>query len=68
LAQHPVMLERLAWVSAFDILPMVSIETKRRFTEKAIEKRGLVISVHSDFPGLGRLTMDESKRRWSPVE
>ena len=68
LAQQPVMLERLAWVSAFDILPMVSIETKRRFTEKAIEKRALLISVHADFPGLGRLTLDDSKRRWNTVE
>ena len=67
LAQQPVMLERLAWVSAFDILPMVSIETKRRFTEKAIEKGALLISVHADFPGLGRLTVDDSKRRWVPV-
>ncbi|MFQ5471523.1 MAG: MBL fold metallo-hydrolase [Dehalococcoidia bacterium] len=68
MAQQPVMLERLAWVSAFDILPMVSIETKRRFTEKAIEKRALVIAVHSDYPGLGHLTAADSKRRWEPVE
>lgn len=68
LAQQPVMLERLAWVSAFDILPMVSIETKRRFTDKAIEKDALVISVHADFPGLGRLTVDDSKRKWNTVD
>ena len=68
MAQQPVMLERLAWVSAFDILPMVSIETKRRFTEKAIEKRALLISVHADYPGLGRLTTANSKRRWEPAE
>jgi glyoxylase-like metal-dependent hydrolase (beta-lactamase superfamily II) len=68
LAQQPVMLERLAWVSAFDILPMVSIETKRRFQEKALEKRALLISVHADYPGLGRLRAEDSKRRWEPVE
>lgn len=64
LAQHPVMLERLAWVSAFDILPLVSLETKRRFVEKAIEKRGLIISVHALYPGLGRLRAEDSKRKW----
>jgi len=68
MAQQPVMLERLAWVSAFDILPMVSIETKRRFTDKAIEKRALLISVHSDYPGLGHLTTTDSKRKWEPIE
>jgi hypothetical protein len=47
---------------------MVSRETKRRFTEKAIEKHALVISVHSDYPGLGHLTTADSKRRWEPVE
>lgn len=68
LAQQPVMLERLAWVSAFDILPMVSIETKRRLTEKAIEKRALLVSVHADYPGLGHLKTADSKRRWEPLD
>lgn len=68
LAQQPVMLERLAWVSAFDILPMTSIETKRRLTEKAIEKRALIISVHADYPGLGHLKAEDSKRKWQPVD
>lgn len=67
LAQHPVMLERLAWVSAFDILPLVSIETKRRFTEKALEKNATIVSVHSPYPGLGRLTGDSRRRHWEPL-
>lgn len=67
LAQQPVMLERLAWVSAFDILPMISIETKRRLTEKAIEKRALLVSVHADYPGIGHLRIEDSKRKWEPV-
>ena len=29
LSQLPVMLERLAWISAFDVLPLVSLSTKR---------------------------------------
>ena len=44
LAQHPVQLERLAWISAFDILPLVSLETKKRFVEKAIEKNATLVS------------------------
>jgi glyoxylase-like metal-dependent hydrolase (beta-lactamase superfamily II) len=67
-AQHPIMLERLAWLSAFDVLPLVSLETKKRLVEKALEKRALLIAVHAPFPGLGRLTLEEGKRRWLPLE
>jgi glyoxylase-like metal-dependent hydrolase (beta-lactamase superfamily II) len=67
LAQHPVMLERLAWISAFDILPLVSLETKRRFTEKAIEKNATLVSVHSLYPGLGRLREEGKRRHWEPI-
>ncbi len=68
LAQHPVMLERIAWISAFDVLPLVSLETKRRLIEKAIAKRALLISVHATYPGLGRLRMEGGKRKWEEVE
>ncbi len=68
LAQQPVMLERLAWISAFDTLPLVSLETKRRITEKAIEKRALLISVHAAYPGLGRLRQEDAKRHWEALE
>lgn len=67
LAQQPVMLERLAWISAFDVLPLVSLETKRRFIERALERRALLISVHSPYPGLGRLRAQDSKRKWEAV-
>jgi glyoxylase-like metal-dependent hydrolase (beta-lactamase superfamily II) len=66
LAQQPVQLERVAWVSAFDILPMVSIETKKRFIEKAVDRRALLVSVHAPYPGLGRLRADDGKPRWEP--
>jgi len=68
LAQQPVQLERVAWVSAFDILPMVSIETKKRFIEKAVDRRALLVSVHAAYPGLGRLVVEEGKRRWQEEE
>src|SRR5712692_8529781 len=68
LAQHPVMLERLAWISAFDVLPLVSLETKRRLLERAMEKNALLISVHAPYPGLGRLTMHDDKRTWEEIK
>ena len=68
LSQDPVMLERLAWISAFDVLPLVSLETKRRLLEWAVEKRALLVSVHAPYPGLGRLRMDDGKRKWEKTK
>jgi len=66
--QHPVQLERMAWVSSFDIYPLEAMETKRRTLERAIAERQLVIAVHAEYPGLGRMSEDEGKRKWTPVE
>jgi len=69
IAQHRVQLERNAWVSAFDVLPLVSIETKKRLMEQAIRERALVIAVHLSFPGVGRIEATaEGRRQWVPVE
>jgi glyoxylase-like metal-dependent hydrolase (beta-lactamase superfamily II) len=68
-AQAAVQLERTAWVAAFDILPLVAMETKKALVEKAIDDGSLIISVHAPFPGLGRLRRtEEGHRHWTPVE
>lgn len=69
IAQVAVQLERTAWVSAFDILPQVSLETKKRLVEQAIEDESLIIAVHARFPGLGRMQRTpEGFRKWVQVE
>lgn len=69
IAQKPVQLERTAWVSSFDIMPQVSMETKKRLVDQAIEESSLIVSVHAEFPGLGRMSRTEQgHRRWSPVD
>ncbi|HEX5140369.1 MAG TPA: MBL fold metallo-hydrolase [Dehalococcoidia bacterium] len=69
IAQIAVQLERTAWVSSFDIMPMVSIETKKRLVEQAIEENQLIIAVHAPFPGLGRMALNEQgHRHWSAVD
>jgi glyoxylase-like metal-dependent hydrolase (beta-lactamase superfamily II) len=69
IAQVPVHLERTAWISAFDVLPLVSLNTKRTLVENAIETGSLIISVHLPFPGLGRITRTEAgHRKYSAVE
>ncbi len=66
--QHHVQLERTAWVSSFDLLPLVSMETKKRIVERAITEQALVISVHAPFPGLAHMTRSEDGRKhWEPL-
>ena len=65
--QHQVQLERVAWLSAFDVLPLVNLETKKRLVAEALERRHLLIAVHNPFPGAGRLARtDEGRTRWTP--
>ena len=68
IAQQAVQLERTAWVSAFDVLPLMSMETKKRLVEKAIRDKALLICVHLPFPGVGHITRTaEGKRKWQPI-
>lgn len=68
MVQHPVQLERAAWVSSFDIYPLEAMETKKAAVGRAIDERQLVIAVHADYPGLGRMSESDGKRKWTPVE
>ena len=55
-ASWAVHLQRLAWVPAFDILPMQSIETKRRLAHEAMEKDALLVFQHDPQIVTARLT------------
>ncbi len=66
LVQHAVQAERPAWISAFDVLPLVSLETKKALAERAIRERALLVCVHSEFPGVGRLTEAGGRRVFVP--
>ena len=64
--QHEVQLERVAWLSAFDVLPLVNLETKKRLIADAIEHGHLMIAVHNAFPGAGRLSRTpEGRNKWT---
>ncbi len=69
IAQHTVQLERPAWVSAFDVLPLVSMETKKSLMERAVRENALVVAVHCSYPGVGRITQTpEGRRKWVALE
>jgi len=62
LVHHAVQAERPAWIAAFDVLPLVTLESKKRFAERAVRERALLICGHNAFPGVGRLTEQAGKR------
>ena len=68
IAQMAVQLERTAWVSSFDIMPQVTMDTKKAMVEGAIEAGSLIIACHLPFPGLGHMTRNEKGlRKWQPL-
>jgi len=46
MASYAVHFERLAWMTAYDVEPLVTLETKRRWQQWALESGGLLIFQH----------------------
>lgn len=67
LVHHAVQLERPPWIPALDILPLVSLETKKRLTEEMVRDNALVIITHAPFPGAGRLRNADGRNQWAPA-
>lgn len=62
LVHSPTQAERPVWIAAFDVLPLVTLESKKAFVERAVRENALLICVHNAFPGVGRLTEQNGKR------
>lgn len=62
LVHHAVQVERPAWIAAFDVFPLTSLETKKKLAERALRDNALLICVHNPFPGVGRLTERDGRR------
>ncbi len=57
-----VHMERLAWIPAYDILPMHSIEGKRNLRRAALRRDALLVFQHDDRVVVGRLEPAEEHR------
>jgi len=64
LASWPIHMERLSWVPAYDVEPLVSIETKRNLARWAIEKHALLIFEHHTEIKAGHLHATERPDRF----
>lgn len=67
LASYAVHFERLGWMTAYDVEPLVTLETKRRWQEWALETDALLIFQHDTRVPAGRLVRDGKIRRIEPI-
>ena len=61
LASWTIQMERLAWISAFDVEPLETIETKRRIRDWALERDALLIFGHDSRVQMGYLREKDGK-------
>ncbi|MDP2726336.1 MAG: MBL fold metallo-hydrolase, partial [Dehalococcoidia bacterium] len=60
--------ERVHWLSSFDMEPMVNMETKKRLLQEARARNGLIFLFHDPQVQAGRLVEQEGKVRLEKVD
>ncbi len=69
LASYALHFERLGWMTAYDLEPLITLETKRRWQSWALETNALLIFPHDPLRPMGRLVESaDGKRRVEQVE
>ena len=69
MAGFAVHFERLAWIAAYDVEPLITMESKRRWREWALEHNALLFLTHDSQVPVARLVPDEAgKPRMQAVE
>lgn len=63
LASYAVHFEKLGWMTAYDVEPLVTLETKRRWQAWALETNGLLIFQHDTQVAAAHLVEDANGRR-----
>ncbi len=68
LASYAVHFERLAWMTAYDVEPLITLETKRQWQSWALGTHALLIFPHDPLRPMGYYVADaDGKRRIEPV-
>lgn len=63
LASYAVHFERLGWMTAYDVEPLETLETKRKWQEWALETQATLIFPHDTNRPVGRLVEDAAGKR-----
>ena len=64
LASYAVQFERLGWMTAYDVEPLITLETKRKWQQWALETNAIMIPAHDTQKTAFRYQLDE---KGSPV-
>jgi glyoxylase-like metal-dependent hydrolase (beta-lactamase superfamily II) len=67
LASYSVHFERLAWMTAYDVEPLVTLETKRRWQAWALQTGALLIFQHDPNVPAGHLVQQVDRLRVEPA-
>ena len=59
MASRAVHFERIGWMTAYDVEPLYTLETKRQWQQWALETNAIIIFPHDPDRPLGRLTQNE---------
>jgi glyoxylase-like metal-dependent hydrolase (beta-lactamase superfamily II) len=69
LATYTIHFERLGWMTAYDVEPLITLETKRVWQAWALQTNALLIFPHDPLRPMGRLVEDsEGKRKVVKVD
>ncbi len=63
MATLAIHFERLGWMTAYDVEPLITLETKRQWQQWAIDNDALILFSHEPFRKVGRFVEDERVRR-----
>jgi glyoxylase-like metal-dependent hydrolase (beta-lactamase superfamily II) len=68
LASYAIHFERLAWMTAYDVEPLRTLETKRRMQQWALDHDATLIFVHDTQRPVGKLRRRESSVYVEPLD
>jgi glyoxylase-like metal-dependent hydrolase (beta-lactamase superfamily II) len=69
LASYAIHFEKIGWMTAYDVEPLVTLETKRKWQQWALDTGGLLIFQHDPKVMAGCLVEDaKGNRRIEPVD
>lgn len=58
MASYMIHFARLPWVTAYDVLPLITIEAKRKWQQWALDQKAILISCHDTQMPVGTLIRD----------
>lgn len=67
MASFAVHFERLAWMTAYDVEPLVTLETKRKWQAWALETNALLIFQHDPNIHAGHLVREGDRMKIEPI-